>query len=396
MQPGAPRAAPPEPQERELAGALRDTQPPPPRVVVPRWVQLVVLPLALLAMWALAKAAGKVLLLFIIAGLIALVLNPVVAAVHRGRMPRGLAVLAVYVAFFLSLAGIGFLVANPISHQVTTFVNNLPRITREANKQLDSFERELDQAGIHVHFKENGKTALASLEHKVAKEASKLASFGASLATEVANGLFDLVLVLVLSVYMLLYGRQIGSLVRRVIPPGDGTVADDYPSLVQRAVARYVGGQLLFSTVMGISTGLALWVFGEVGIFPDGAKYAVFFAVFYAFAELVPYIGPIIGAIPPVLVALFTEGPLGALWVVLLFIGLQQLEGHVVSPQIFGRTLRINPLLVIFALLVGLQVGGVIGALVSLPILAVARETVIYLSRHLSLEPWKGQGTGVL
>ena len=70
--------------------------------------------------------------------------------------------------------------------------------------------------------------------------------------------------------------------------------------------------------------------------------------------ELVPYIGPILGAIPPVLVALFTD-PISALWVALLFVGLQQLEGHVVAPQIFGHTLRINPLLVIFALLLGLQ-----------------------------------------
>ena len=74
--------------------------------------------------------------------------------------------------------------------------------------------------------------------------------------------------------------------------------------------------------------------------------------------ELVPYIGPILGALPPVLVALFTE-PITALWVALLFVGLQQLEGHIVAPQIFGHTLRINPLLVIFALLLGLQVHGV-------------------------------------
>ena len=77
-----------------------------------------------------------------------------------------------------------------------------------------------------------------------------------------------------------------------------------------------------------------------------------------------------------------------AVWVVLLFICLQQLEGHVVAPQIFGHTLRINPLLVIFALLIGLQIYGVIGALVALPIAAVLRETAVYLRRHLVLEPW--------
>ena len=98
-------------------------------MLVPRWVQLVMLPISLLALWALARAAGKVLLVFVIAGLIALILNPLVAFLQqRTRMPRGLAVLAVYLAFFLTLAGVGFLLANPISHQVRTFTNNLPHI----------------------------------------------------------------------------------------------------------------------------------------------------------------------------------------------------------------------------------------------------------------------------
>ena len=77
----------------------------------------------------------------------------------------------------------------------------------------------------------------------------------------------------------------------------------------------------------------------------------------------------------------------------ILFIGLQQLEGHVVAPQIFGHTLRINPLLVIFALLLGLQFDGIFGALMALPILAVLRETIVYLGRHLSLETWDSQRT---
>jgi hypothetical protein len=72
----------------------------------------------------------------------------------------------------------------------------------------------------------------------------------------------------------------------------------------------------------------------------------------------------------------------------LLFIALQQLEGHVVAPQVFSYTLRINPLLVIFALLFGAEIYGLVGALVALPLAATLRETVMYLRRHLVLEPW--------
>jgi predicted PurR-regulated permease PerM len=389
-------AAPPSSEEERLVGGEDESPVAPARTVVPRWVQLVLLPLALVALWALAKAAGKVLLLFIIAGLIALILNPAVALLHRDRVPRGLAVLAVYLAFFLTLAGIGILLANPISHQVKRFSDNLPRLEREANEQLSKLERTLHRNGVNIQIAKPGKTALQSISDKVSKSAGKFTSFGTELLKEIANAIFDLVLIFVVSVYMLLYGPTIGSLVRRFMPSGDGSKADDYPSLVQRAVSRYVGGQLLFSVIMGLSAGIALYIFGVVGIFPDGQKYAVAFGVFYAFMELIPYIGPILGAIPPVLVALFTGGPVTALWVVLLFVGLQQLEGHVVAPQVFGHTLRINPLLVIFALLLGLEVHGVIGALVALPILSVLRETALYLSRHVTFEPWAEGKRGLL
>ena len=198
-------------------------------MVVPRWVQLVLLPLALVALWAIAKAAGKVLVIFIVAGLIALILNPVVAFISRGRLPRGLAVLVVYVGFFLIVTGIAFLLANPISNQVSSFANDVPHITKEANKNLAHFQRTLNRDGIHVHFIKQGKTALQTLGEKVTKGAGSIVSFSGGVLTEVASALFDLVLIFVLSIYMLLYGDRIGALVRRAMPPGDGTPKDDYP-----------------------------------------------------------------------------------------------------------------------------------------------------------------------
>ncbi|HEX4838704.1 MAG TPA: AI-2E family transporter [Solirubrobacteraceae bacterium] len=392
---GAPaqaEAQAPTDAERELVDTPAASPAAPPRVVVPRWVQLVLLPLSLLALWALARAAGKVLLIFVVAAVIALILNPLVAFLQRRtQLPRGLAVLAVYLAFFLTLAGVGFLLANPIAGQVRTFTHNLPHIVNEANSQIASLQAYLNKHGVHAKLVSQGKTALQTLQDQVSKSAGKLTSVLGALLSEVAKALVDLVLVFVLSVYMLVYGQSIGKLTRQAMPPGDGTPADDYPTLAQHAVSRYVGGQLLFSVIMGASAGIALYVFGVLGIFPDGRKYALAFAVFYGVMELVPYIGPILGALPPVALALFSD-PISALWVALLFLALQQLEGHVVAPQIFSHTLRINPLLVIFALLLGLQLYGVIGALVALPILSVLRETAIYLHRHLAFEPWERSG----
>src|SRR4030081_1489945 len=109
-----PTAPPPEPDADEEhpgdapraphAGAA--PQPVPP-VVVPRWVQLVLLPIALLALWALARAAGPVLLILIVASVVALILNPLVALLERGHVPRGLAILFIYLGGFAALGGAG-------------------------------------------------------------------------------------------------------------------------------------------------------------------------------------------------------------------------------------------------------------------------------------------------
>jgi predicted PurR-regulated permease PerM len=393
-------AAPPEPppegeseqptaEEHELAeDEGSEVAPEVPRTVVPRWMQLVLLPFLFIVPWLAIVYAGKVVLLFLVAGLIALVLNPLVALVHRAKVPRGLAVLAVYLGFFLVLAGIGFLLANPISNQVTHLRDNLPTIVKHANKTLADVQTYFNQHGIHVQFINQGKTALQTLQDKVGKAAGSLVTFGGDILTKVVTTGFDIVIIFVLSIYMLIYGPKIGDLARRVMPPGNGTPADDFPTLTQHAVSSYVRGQLLFSLIMGTTAAIALYLFGVLGIFPEGKTYAVAFGAFFGVAELVPYIGPFLGAVPPILVALFSN-PISALWVALLFIGLQQLEGHIVAPQVFGKSLRINPLLVIFALLVGQTIYGIVGALVALPTIAVTRETLLYLHRHLSFEAWE-------
>ncbi len=378
------------------AGAAERTVAP---VVVPRWVQIVLLPIALLALWALARAAGTVVLVLIVASLVALGLAPAVRFLER-MLPRGLAILVVYLAGFAVLTAIGFLLASPVATQITHFQHNLPQITRDANHDLANIQNFLNQNGISVHITKQGQTALDTLQKTILKRSGDIVSFSRGLLSSLVTIGFDLVLILVLSIYMLIYGHEIGGLVRRVMPPGDGTPDDDYPLLVQHAVSGYVRGQLLFSLIMGASAAIVLAVFGLVGLFPDGERYAVFFGAFYGLMEFIPYIGPIIGPVPAVAVALFQD-PISAVWLILAFVALQQLEGHVVAPQVFRISLRINPILIIVSLLIGDQLYGIAGALVSLPVIAVIRQTVLYLRRHLVFEPWGtvagvGSGVGVL
>jgi predicted PurR-regulated permease PerM len=359
-----------------------------PRVLVPRWVQLVLLPLSIVAAFLVVKAAGPVVLLFITAAIAALLLNPFVTLLRRAHFPRGVAVLCVMLALVLTIVGIGFLLANPVADQVSAFRDNVPEIVDDANASLADVQAWLDRNGVDIQVKEEGQSALATLGDNLTQGSGELVSFTQDAVRVLVEASLALILVIVITVYMLLYGERIGAAVRSVMPPTDGTQEDDFPTSIQRAVFGYVRGQLLFSLIMGTSAGLMLWVLGSLGIFPQGKTYALFFGAFYGFAELIPYVGPAIGAAPPVLIALFSGEPLDALWLTIAFTALQQIEGHIVAPTVFSQALRINPLLVIFALLLGGQIYGFIGAFIALPIAAVLRETVVYFRRHLVFEGW--------
>jgi predicted PurR-regulated permease PerM len=347
----------------------------------------VLLPLGLLGLWALARAAGTVFLILVIASVVALILNPLVRMLERIKVPRGLAIATVYLGWVAVIVGIGVALSEPVSTQVSHFQNDVPSLTRQANRDLANLQNFLNNHGIKVHIQQQGQTALQTLQKDALKRSGDIVSFSRDLLQQIVTIGFDLVLILVLSIYLLVYGKQIGELVRRIMPDGDGTPDDDFPLLIQRAVFGYVRGQILFSLIMGASAALGLWIFGVVGIFPDGQRFALFFGAFYGLMEFIPYIGPIIGPLPAILVALFND-PISAVWVTLLFIALQQFEGHLVAPQVFRISLRINPILIILSLLLGYELYGIVGSLIALPIASVIRETVVYLRRHTVLEPW--------
>ena len=118
-------------------------------------------------------------------------------------------------------------------------------------------------------------------------------------------------------------------------------------------------------------------------------RYALVFGAWVAFTELIPYVGPWLGSIPPALYALVVD-PISFVWVALLFLAIHQIEGHVVIPNVMGTALRLHPLLVIFGLLAGAEIYGLAGALVALPVLAVARALWEFFSGRVGLEPWRG------
>jgi predicted PurR-regulated permease PerM len=219
------------PGEELGAGELPPAPPAP--LVIPRGVQLVLLLVALLALWVAARAAKHVVEIIVVASFLALVLNPFVEFLGRRGIRRGLAIPLAYVSLLLLLAGIGLALSQPISNQIDAFQHNFPHLVHEANQRLNSVQKFFNKHGIHIQLRKQGHTALQTIQSKVLKSSSSILSFTTSLLTSAASAAISLVLIFVMSVYLLIYARSIGALVRRWLPPGDGTPEDDYPSRVR-------------------------------------------------------------------------------------------------------------------------------------------------------------------
>lgn len=368
-----------------------------PRIEIPRWIQLVGLPVALLFLWVAAGAVRHALFLFLVAALIALLLNPLVRGLGRVWIPRGAAVAIVYLAFasavalaILALATVVVKQTRTASHTVDTYFTNehgRPRQT-DAERDLARFQGWLDGHGLaRVRIERQGRDFLANVGTRDVEKYTRGAinwAEGASLA--VVTLLFEIVLIVVVSVYMLLDMHRFAGFLDRRFPPPRGS-----PPLLNRieeALASYVKGQAALSLIIGASAGLGLWILGAVGLVPNADHYALLFATWVALTELIPYLGPWLGAVPPLAYAVVVH-PLAALWVTLLFLGIHQVEGHVVVPKVMGSALRLHPLLVIFGLLAGGEIGGLPGVLVALPLLAATRAIWEFFSERVELEEWE-------
>jgi predicted PurR-regulated permease PerM len=368
----------------------------PPRLVVPRWVQLVGLPMLLLLLWWFASAAAHVIFLFLVAALLALLLDPLVRSLQRVRIPRGFAVALVYIAFAGLLALIIFGIATAVVSQTKTAANRFNSYFTHphgrsgqtaAYSDVDRLQSWLDAHHLRsIKIEKSGHKLVRQVQRRdVGKYTHRIVNFVEGAALSIGKTLFEAVVLLVVSIYMLLDLQRFGRLLDRRFPPRPG----EQPLLLsmESSLVSYVRGQLALSLIIGSTAGLGLYVLSVAGALPHGEQYALLFGAWVAVTEVIPYLGPWLGAIPPVLYALVVH-PLSALWVVLLFLAIHQIEGHIVVPNVMGNALRLHPLLVIFGLASGAALYGFLGALVALPVLAVGRAIWEFFADRIKLEPW--------
>ena len=371
----------------------------PQRIVIPRWIQLVGLPLVLLLLWTVAGAVRHVVFLFLVAALVALLLNPIVRGLTRFRLPRGLGVAVVYLAFAALVAAvaiaIGTLVVNQTkstSHRVDTyFTETHGQGQTHAERDVDRLQNWLNHHGLkRIKIRKQLNDFVDSIKTRdVQKYTTRAIDFVEGAAIGTVRLLFSLVLLIVVSVYMLLDVDRLSRALNRRFPPPEGSP----PLLVkiEQSLVGYVKGQALLSLIIGTSAGLGCYLLGVTGLCPGLDKYALLFGAWVAFTELIPYLGPWLGAIPPLLYQLIVH-PVGAIWVALLFLFIHQVEGHVVVPNVMGTALRLHPLLVIFGLLAGGEIYGLPGVFVALPLLAAGRAIWEFFGGRVSLEPWDAKG----
>lgn len=311
---------------------------------------------------ALAGAAGRVLLLLFVAVLLASALEPIVGLIrHRLPLGRGATILVVYVTFFVTVLGLAFVVVPAAIGQAGEIIAGLPAFL----DSVRAWAATLRPVALS--------TSITALVDSVAgifapappPDPDQVVEVGAAVA-EAAVGLATL---LTIVFFWLLEHARLQRYLLSFIPADRRAGARDAWNEIETRLGLWVRGQLILMGAMGLATGIAYTLLGLPG--------ALLLGLIAALTEAIPIVGPLLGAIPAVLVAA-TVSPELALVVAGIYIILQLIEGSVLVPIVMRNTVGISPLLVLLSLLVGSAVGGLVGAFLAVP---TAASVEIVLSR---------------
>jgi predicted PurR-regulated permease PerM len=368
----------------------------PATIRIPRWIQLVGLPVLVLVAFLLARPLGHVLFLFLTAAVIAFTLNPLVRDLTRLRLPRGLAVAVVSVVFATAFVALLVALGTVVVSESRSAAERIDEYLTEENPLTGQTDADVDVDRLQSWLNDHGLERIQLEEQfndltdsigagDISGYAQDAISFAQDAALSVILLLFSVILIIVISIYMLLDMPRLEDSIDRRFPPHGGP---PLTQRIERALWGYVKGQAILSVVIGTSAGVGMWVLGTTGLVEGAEQYALLFGIWTAFIEVIPYIGPWLSAVPPAIYALVVD-PVGVLWVAALFVFIYQVEGHVVVPNVMASALRLHPLLVIFGLLAGGALYGIAGVLVALPTMAAGRAIWEFFGERIELESWE-------
>jgi predicted PurR-regulated permease PerM len=309
----------------------------------------------------------RVLVWMVIAVFFAVALHPVVNWVER-RVTRGrraLATLLVFVVVLLALIGLAALFIVPLAKEGTDLARQLPGFVEDVRAGRGVVGRFLDRT--------NGLDYLQRNESRIREFVGGLGTPALSFLRGAATGVAAALTIFVLSYLMVLEAPLIIDGTLGLFPADRADRIRRVGTDCARTVTGYLSGNLLISVICGLLSYVVLLI--------AGVPFAALIALFVAIADLIPLVGATLGAVVATLAALVQSVPAG-IGVLVFFIVYQQLENHLLQPLILSRAVRLNPLTVLVSILIGVELAGILGALLAIPVAGVLQIVVRDVWQH--------------
>ncbi|MFQ4145021.1 AI-2E family transporter [Chlorogloeopsis sp. ULAP02] len=301
----------------------------------------------------------SLLLTLMIAVVLAAAIAPIVDTAERLRLPRWLGVILAYIGLIASLVGLGLIIGPSVFDQIQKLGSRLPVYLENLRTTLENLAVRI---GIYQIESIEQFFDIQALTNWLIRSSQQLLVRSFGLTRGIVGGVVNLILALVISAYMVAGSENlIKGLVALFPKPWDERLAAQVVP-ISRRMGGYIQGRVLVSAILAFAITLGLEILGL-------SEFALALGVIAGFTNLIPFVGPIIGAIPALIVAI-PQGGLTFLWVLLLFVIIQNLESYVLDPLLVGSSVRVHPLYQLLAVLGGTQVLGIIGAVIVPPWIA--------------------------
>jgi predicted PurR-regulated permease PerM len=320
----------------------------------------------------LLKAVKGVFLPFFLAALITYLLHPVVEFVHEKGLPRFVAILIIYVLFF---GGLGVAIAKGFPYfivQLRELMQNVPELGKEYKSLLYTVDKQTSNLPYSVHSKIE--EYIGGME---VKAQNMLAEAIFSLK-KILDYFFVIVVVPFLVFYFLNDFEKIKKACWYITPRRFRNEGKHLLEDIDDSLGGYIRGQMFVGSILGVSAAIGLWLVGM--------PYPILLGIVIAITDIIPYFGPILGAVPVILIALTISWKM--VWMTIgIMLALQFIEGNILGPLIVGKNLHIHPVFIIFALLLGGELAGIPGMILAVPIFAVLKVTIIHIREHRLRQP---------
>jgi len=297
--------------------------------------------------------ARRVLIWMLVAAFFAVALYPLVDGIERrvSWCRRSVATLVVFLGVFLVLAGVVAVFVVPLAQQGTRFAGQLPDLVDQARSGRGPIGDLLRRTNA-LHYVQQNQARIRSF-------ATGLTTPAAGILRGVATGIAGTVTVFVLAYLMVLEGPKVVAGTLGLLPPRHRERVQRIGADCARSITGYLSGNLFISVICGVLTYTVLKILG--------VPFAGLIALFVAITDLIPLVGATLGAIAAAIGGFVHSVPAG-IAVVVFFVVYQQLENHLLQPLIFARTVRLNPLTVLVSILIAVELAGILGALLAIPV----------------------------